>query len=701
MAHKLAPSALYCFQLPPALLDALRPRQLVLPDDHPLNARRQPENDPAHEPAPTPAPARGSYTCALTGASFPTLDGLKQHYHSDWYRYNAKLKLEGKPTPVSEDHFNRLIDNLTDSISGSDSSSDGASSASASDAESDTNLSRLLRKQHLSSASRPSPGTANAVAADDDEADELDAAALSGPRSSLQWFEAPAYAPETQYGLARAALPAAGARRRALPGPGEEGRAVLDELRELQLAPSPTPGDDGRATERKWTLLMFGGGHFAGMVVQLRPKLVSRGKGKDKEREIVVLEKKTFHRYTTRRKQGGSQGANDSANGKAKSAGAMIRRYNEAMLNDEVRALLSDWRDDIAASELVFLRCSKNNYKTFFGYADDAPLQKGDQRVRGFGFPTKRPTINELMRSFMELTRLKVSHLSAEALAQLDADYLASITPAAPAPKPASTAPPPSTAPATPAPPKLSKLEALERDRWLRLVDMVRKGRLDALVAFLDKYGPELESGEGSPWGSLPAWMDDARAQPTLLHVASAADQPRVVRYLLEDKRADPCALSAAAAPAGGAAGRTPYELAGSRATRNEFRFVAFAHPDWVDWLGGARVPSGLDERVEREKERREAERREKARERERVREEERAREDERVREAQERARVDERNAALLAAGSRGGPQRLGGGAPAPIRDRDRAGLSEEQKMRIMREERARAAEARLKRLGG
>lgn len=37
---------------------------------------------------------------------------------------------------------------------------------------------------------------------------------------------------------------------------------------------------------------------------------------------------------TARRKQGGSQGANDSANGKAKSAGAQIRRYNEAMLND-------------------------------------------------------------------------------------------------------------------------------------------------------------------------------------------------------------------------------------------------------------------------------------------------------------------------------------------------------------------------------
>jgi len=35
-----------------------------------------------------------------------------------------------------------------------------------------------------------------------------------------------------------------------------------------------------------------------------------------------------------RRKQGGSQGANDNANGKAKSAGAQIRRHNEAALTD-------------------------------------------------------------------------------------------------------------------------------------------------------------------------------------------------------------------------------------------------------------------------------------------------------------------------------------------------------------------------------
>lgn len=47
-------------------------------------------------------------------------------------------------------------------------------------------------------------------------------------------------------------------------------------------------------------MLMFGGGHFAGWVISLRPKLVSGSKGgKGKEREVVVLESKTFHRYTS------------------------------------------------------------------------------------------------------------------------------------------------------------------------------------------------------------------------------------------------------------------------------------------------------------------------------------------------------------------------------------------------------------------
>ncbi|CEQ41629.1 SPOSA6832_03364 [Sporobolomyces salmonicolor] len=722
MAYKLPP--LYAFSLPPDLLAAFQPRQLAIPEHHPLHPSNRPSPS---EPAPSSPDAavqstvrtpNGAYTCALTGASFPDLPALREHYKTDWYKYNVKLRLQGKPTGVSEEQFNALVESafaslssvplaradiipsllaadLSASISGSDSSE--ADSDTASDASSSGAISRLLRKQTLASPSAPT-----------EDADSFDP--LSIPRSALLWFEAPSAAPETQYGIYRAALPEAGGGKKRIDGP-----EVLDELRGLQL---PEVGaKDIEAKERKWTLLMFGGGHFAGMVVSLAPKLVSRGKGKEKEKELVILEKKTFHRYTTRRKQGGSQGANDNANGKAKSAGAQIRRHNEAALTDEVRALLDSWREEVDSSELVFLRCSKNNYKTFFGY-DDAVLTRGDPRIRGYTFPTRRPTINELVRSFTELTRVKVSHLSASALAELDASYLASITPA-PAPTAPAASSTPKPASATPKP-KLTKLEELERDRWARLLDMVRKGKVDALSAFLDKYGPELEQGtegeEGRPWGSLPGWMDEARSLPTLLHVASAADQPDLVRWLLEVKRADPTlhlSPSASSTTDDDAADSTPprtaltpYELARSRPTRNVFRFLTHQHPDWWDWtgtgIGGARVPSGLDEVKEREKEAREEAKREKLREKQRERENKEREEREAVEAEKKRKEDDERRAKAerASAAGRAGPQRLGGGPPRVVQERQLQGLTEEQRNRIAREERARAAEARLKRLG-
>lgn len=116
-SHRLPASSLYLFQLPADVLAQLQPRQLVIPPDHPLH--------PAHRTraAPTgasvgddddansqPTTTAGAYTCALTGASFDSLEGLKQHYRTDWYRYNVRLRLQGKPTPVSEQAFNQLVE---------------------------------------------------------------------------------------------------------------------------------------------------------------------------------------------------------------------------------------------------------------------------------------------------------------------------------------------------------------------------------------------------------------------------------------------------------------------------------------------------------------------------------------------------------------------------------------------------------------
>lgn len=249
---------------------------------------------------------------------------------------------------------------------------------------------------------------------------------------------------------------------------------------------------------------------------------------------------------------------------------------------------------------------------------------------------------------------------------------------------------------------KLTKLQELERDRWERLVEMVRKGKVEAVSNFLDKYGPELESVEEGVWGSLPSWMEERKeGRLTLLHVASSSDQVEMVRWLLEIKKADPTLQE------GGEEGQqTPYEMARSKQTRNVFRFLTMQHPDWWDWMGsgvgGARVPSGLDETKEKEKEAKEEAKREvlrtKQREREAVEAEEyRVKEEERkVKEEEERKREEER---LMSIPTKG-PKRLGGGPPMVIQQRQQGNLTEEQKMRIQREERARAAEARLKRLG-
>ena len=72
-----------------------------------------------------------------------------------------------------------------------------------------------------------------------------------------------------------------------------------------------------------WALLMLGGGHFAGAVFRGDQALVH----------------KTFHAYTVRAKQGGSQGSADNKSGSShpKSAGASLRRYNEMSLMQHIQ----------------------------------------------------------------------------------------------------------------------------------------------------------------------------------------------------------------------------------------------------------------------------------------------------------------------------------------------------------------------------
>ncbi|RDB23549.1 hypothetical protein Hypma_009021 [Hypsizygus marmoreus] len=652
----MAQSHYHIYSLPQELLDTLTPRNLV--------------NTSVESRASTPEPAvattsSGPRTCnACLGATFLDLEEQRTHFRSDWHRYNVKTRLKGG-IPVTDAAFAQLVDGLEDSISGSASSDDE-------DASDETDAVDTLVNKTKRLARSPSPDSSR-----------------HAPQTALTWFHSP---PSTQVGVYKALFSE----------PKDESTYLL-ELKDMQR-----PVENGRT----WAMFMTAGGHFAGAIVRVsRPEedeeaqaKKNRKKPKAPKPEIEVLLHKTFHRYTTRRKQGGSQSVNDNAKGPAKSAGAQLRRYGEQALRDDIRNLLVEWADDIRDCERIWIRASVSNRKIFVGY-DDAIIPKGDDRLRTFPFPTRRPTQSELSRCLSELTKVKVSHLTEDALRAQDEAYVASL----PKPKPIPVAPAPAPEPEKPKQSKLTKEEEALREKWTRLLEMVNKGRLEPLRAFWEREAANL----GPIDVQIPEWTGEKRA--TLLQVAAQAGHEDVTHWLLEDAHADPTIAvpnpklgepeldeaddgyrsdasdSPISLPKGSR--RTAYDLARTKAVRDIFRRSAAAHPDFWDWLGAARVPSALSKQMEDEREEKKKGRRKGLK--DRVKE----------REAREREKEKEKPAVVEtpppppkpAPQSTSTVHRLGGAAGAA---EGVAGLTPEMRAKVERERRARAAEARLKALG-
>ncbi|XP_068559623.1 tRNA endonuclease ANKZF1 isoform X2 [Cebidichthys violaceus] len=142
-----------------------------------------------------------------------------------------------------------------------------------------------------------------------------------------------------------------------------------------------------------WVVLMTGGGHFAGAVFQ----------GKE------ILQHKTFHRYTVRAKRGTAQGLRDSQNRShaPKSAGAALRRYNEAALVKDIQDLLVSWAEHLKEASAIFVRAPSYNKSIFFG-GRAAPFDKKDPRIHTLPFPTRRATFREAKRVHEVLSTVRV-----------------------------------------------------------------------------------------------------------------------------------------------------------------------------------------------------------------------------------------------------------------------------------------------------
>ena len=423
----------------------------------------------------------------------------------------------------------------------------------------------------------------------------------------------------------------------------EEG-GYLDALRRKQLSGGTSP---------HIFMCMIGGGHFAAMVVSLAPKAGQGGRGG----EPVVLAHKTFHRYTTRRKQGGSQSANDNAKGAAHSAGASIRRHNEMALTAEVRELLAVWKEYLDTAELLFIRATgMQNRRTLFGY-EDAPMKSNDPRIRGFPFSTRRATQSELTRCFTELTRVKISRVDEAAL----------VAAAAPAPpqqlksKPASPAPPPQ--------PKLSPEDEAALLHTTQLTALVRRSKASAVISYLSS------NNLPSHFAFYPP--SQHYHSPTTLHLAASLNHPAVVTALLTKASADPTLKNAD--------GKPPFLLAGDRQTRDAFRMARgeLGEDKWQWEL--AAVPAPLQ--------RADVERREEL---------EKAQEKERREREMARLKEEEKGKAKAKGGVRGMALGSGGVVTGLGRmEEESRGLTPEARMRLERERRARAAEERMRKARG
>ena len=568
--------------------------------------------------------------------------------------------------PVNEAEFERLVGQLDESISGSDStdSEDSGEDELSGAKPKETTLSALLKRQ--------------AKITDGDAEDAPVSKTRRGAgKPPLIWFSSSNLPSNTSLGIYRTIFSNEEQNQEA---------HLLDTIQRKQLAPKAPATSMSRVEQQEdggvpvqpsmipkasntsgphYFLCMIGGGHFAAMLVSLMPKITKKFGVED--RSATVIAHKTFHRYTTRRKQGGSQSANDNAKGNAHSAGSSIRRYNEAALTQEVRDLLAEWRQLIDSAELLFIRATgSTNRRTLFGPYEGQVLSSKDQRLRGFPFSTRRATQSELMRAFVELTRVKVSTVDEAALAKPAEEAASAKT------KPQTNG---ITTPSKPAKPSKADEEAAVHTTQLQA--LIRRSKAPAVASYIQN------NSLSADFKFYP--QDQNYHAPAPLHLAAASNSPACVSALLIKAGADPTIKNND--------GKSAFDIAGDRPTRDAFRLArSQLGEDRWSW-DAASVPPALsqaevDSRTAREKQEKAAED-----EAEKVR---RAAELERIRK-EDKEKMDGQQEKKFGKGHVVDQQM----SAEERRMQDARGMSDDMRMRLERERRARAAEDRMRRLQG
>ncbi|CDO95861.1 unnamed protein product [Kluyveromyces dobzhanskii CBS 2104] len=405
-------------------------------------------------------------------------------------------------------------------------------------------------------------------------------------------------------------------------------------------------------TQHFSVLFMIGGGHFAGAVIS-HQRIATSGNSMNKsnmsvqEQAVQVLEQKTFHRYTTRRKQGGSQSANDNAKGKANSAGSSLRRYNEAALKMDVQALLKKWEPYISKCDNIFIRANSVADRKIF--LENTCISKTDSRLKSFPFTTMRPTSNELRRAWTQLSYLSISDK--------------------PQPKVKKTQiePTKEKVKSKAASSEVEELKSEEELHTEKLISFIQKSKAPLLITYIKKNNLDIN------FRLQPS--SEYHHTPTMLHFASFHSLKHMVLVLLSNLKADPTITNNT--------GKTAWDLAKDRSVKESFQLARYNigehSTDWkASHVGDALSAEQIDEM--HKKEALEEENRQKV-----LMQKELQAAKERIKEDKELNK---------------GPGTTLGTMSTNLQINLNS-LNDDQRMRLMREQRARAAEARMKQFSG
>lgn len=524
------------------------------------------------------------------------------HFKSDLHRLNLKRSLSAL-APLTEAEFDELLETQSlESISGSDDSED--------DFEDSHALESVFEKFSIDesqNASKPSVSHMNT-------------------QSPFVFAKSPLLEDDQGFGIYKVLFEA-----KVL----EEG-TVIESLQQYASEPHKLGIS---------VLLMIGGGHFAGAVVSHVTKNIKGNSPNHKESRqeqmVDIISSKTFHRYTTRRKQGGSQSASDNARGKANSAGSSIRRYNEQALQKEVRELLSQWKEYLAKANHVFIRANgASNRKILVGY-EGAQLKSDDSRIKSFPFTTKRATLSEVKKAWVKLMYLSIVELPKTKQEKKKTEKKESKS-------------------------KTPEVELVsESDKHTKeIISLIKRSKAILLINYMKKNGLSINF-EFTPT------IRHANA-PTPLHYASSQGLHHMLKVLLVNLKADPTLVNSF--------GKTAAQIASTTTIKNTFQVARHTLGEsYCDWDKAKVGPPKTSDDIAKEEE---IAKKQQSEERRKLIEEELAKKTE----------MELKKPSF----SSGGPL---GGDMSSIKVPDMSGMTDQQKSRLMREQRARAAEARMKKL--